>query len=124
MELAHWRIAANSDGRTCSDMCINASERLPRRSRLSLRANDSILSPMFAPITAESKGEPDICYLPFDLQVSQQREGWRDTANMRPTYIKPATAVQSYISTNFRYTTSIAAEAIAQCQRHLVRYFF
>lgn len=43
------------------------------RSRLSLRANDSILSPMFAPIAAEPKGEFDISYLLFDLQVSQQR---------------------------------------------------
>lgn len=56
--------------------CIQA---LARRSRLSLRANDSILTPMFAFI-AEPKGELDISYLPFDLQVSPQR-GKTDTAN-------------------------------------------
>lgn len=47
---------------------------LARRSRLSLRANDSILSPMFASI-AEPKGEFDMSYLPFDLASFPTREG-------------------------------------------------
>lgn len=64
----------------------------PRRSRLSLRANDSILSPMFAPIAAEPKGEFDISYLLFDLQVSQQRDSAEKLCKYE-THVKPVSPV-------------------------------
>lgn len=92
-----WR----PDRRACSDLCINAFRRLQRRSRLSLRANDSILSPMFAPIAAELKGEFDISYLPFDLQVSQQR-GWRSWVNTESIWNPqpPVLRLQSFFIRN------------------------
>lgn len=63
--------------------------------KVSLRANDSILSLMFALIAVEPKGEFDISYLPFDLQVSQQTQKGGETQQTRNLY--ETHNLQSYI---------------------------